>query len=450
VSGIFEPNRRTFLKTAGIAAITGITGATQTVFATPNGALKASDGKYDFDTVYSRIGSKCYKWDNQITRFGAENIQVGMGVATMDFQAAPCITKALADRCAHENWGYSVIQDSLYEAIADWNMARYGFEVDPDSLVISAGVYPAIIAALRTLCEPMSKVLLLTPTYSGFYYHLTHTRTIANESPMIFDNGTYKIDWDDLESRMTPDTHAMIVCNPKNPTGNVWSQADLLRIGQMCLDHQIVVLSDEIHCDFVRSGHTYTPFAALPDKKVVDNSITFKAVSKTFSLAGLKNAYFFSTNSVLLERVESNHRADINALGLVATEAAYREGADWFDQLMPYLDDNHAFVEKYIAENIPLISVTKAQGTYLSWLDVNKAIDAIGAKRLSVSQNGDGYPATLEESVERWFVEKAGVQLNPGSKYGLGASGHMRMNLGTSRTLIKIALDNMASALRSV
>ena len=447
---ISEANRRTFLKAAGLTAIAGATGSANLVFASPNGSLRSADGKFDFDTVYNRIGTDCYKWDDQIDRFGAENIQVGMGVATMDFQAPPCIAEALTRRLSHENWGYPIIQDSFYESIVDWNKNRHGLEVDPDTIVISAGVYPGIIAAIRTFCEPASKVILLTPNYSGFYYHITHTRTVASESPMIFKDGTYEIDWDDLESHMTADAQAMIICNPQNPTGNVWSEDDLLRIGRMCLEHQVVVLSDEIHCDFVRGKSAYTPFAALPDKDVVDNSITFKAISKTFSLAALKNAYFFSTKPVLLGRIKLNHRADINVLGIVATEAAYRHGAEWFDQLLPYIDDNHSYIEQYIDENIPLVSYTRAQGTYLSWLDVSKVIDAIGAEAAVQKRNGVDYPVTAEEYVERWLVEHAGVQLNPGSNYGMRADGHMRMNLGTSRKLIKIALDNINSALQKV
>ena len=148
-----QANRRTFLKTAGVAAIAGATGSANMVFAAPNGSLKSADGKYDFDSIYSRIGTDCYKWDDQIARFGAENIQVGMGVATMDFQAAPCISEALAARCGHENWGYSIIQDTFYDSITQWSKNRHGLELDPDSMVISAGVYPRSQAPVRGGCE---------------------------------------------------------------------------------------------------------------------------------------------------------------------------------------------------------------------------------------------------------------------------------------------------------
>jgi len=453
VSKMSGPNRRSFLKSTAVTALSGtaLSGAAGSSFAAtarPKGSLRLPNGKFDFDSVYSRIGTDCYKWDDQVSRFGADKFKVGMGVASMDFQAAPCVTEALAKRCAHENWGYTVIQDSFYEAIADWNKDRHGLDVDPDSIVISAGVYPGIIAALRTISEPASKVLLMTPAYSGFYFHISHTHTVPNESLMTFKNGRYKIDWADLESRMTPDTQALILCNPHNPTGNVWSKKDLLRLGRLCLANQVVVLADEIHCDLIRSGETYTPFASLPDKAVVANSVTFKALSKTFSLAAMKNAYFFATDPVLLERIKLNHRPDISVLGITANEAAYREGAEWLDQLLVYLDDNHSFVADYIDNHLPLIKYTKAQGTYLSWLDVSQVMSAVDLKKVVAFDSNGDYPATPEEQMEQWFVTHAGVQLNPGSKYGLGGAGHMRMNLGTSRKLIKVALDNIAGALR--
>jgi len=448
-------NRRNFLRSAGLtafagAASTGVLGAELSAVRTSADRPFLENGKFDFDTPYNRFGTQCYKWDDQVRKYGAEKFKIGMGVATMDFQAAPCIAEALAERCAHENWGYMVIPDSFREAIVDWNRDRYGYDLDPGSIEISAGIYPAIIAALRTFVEPGSKVLLQTPAYSGFYYHITHTRTQVNESEMRFKNGRYEIDWEDLESRMTPDTQAMIVCNPHNPTGNVWSEADLLRLGRMCLERNIVVLSDEVHCDLVRTGERYIPFASLPDKEVVDNSVSFKALSKTFSLAAMKNAYFFSTNPVYLERVRSNHRPDINALGVVANEAAYRGGSEYVDQLLPYLDENHAFVERYIKKHIPMLKVTKAQGTYLNWLDVSKVIEATGAAKVTERNRQGGETMTVEDYMENSFVEHAGVQLNPGTKYGAGGPGHMRMNLGTSRQTIRQAMDNIAEAVHQV
>jgi len=448
-------NRRYFLK--GSAALAGSVGAGMTLTGVPTAAAAKEtpyliNGRYDFDTIYSRIGTDCVRWDAQVDTFGP-GMKVGMGIADLDFRAAPCIGEAMQKRMQHENWGY-LSSDlgfrSLKEAISQWNQERHGVAVDPGSIEIASGVHPGLIAALQTFSPPASRVLLMTPTYNGFYTDLTYTGTVANESLMIFEDGKYRIDWDDLKARMTPDTHTMLLCNPQNPTGNVWSEDDLLRIGELCLKNDIVVLADEIHADFVRPGHRYTPFASLPDREIVDNSLTFKAITKTFNLPASKNAYWFSTNPIYLARVKKNHRADINTLGVVANEAAYRHGADWLDQLLEYIDGNHSFVENYLKTNLPEVGYTKAEGTFLSWLHFDGIMDAVGVAERSAASRATDNPMTETQVFEAWLVEHCGVQLNDGEGYGKGGKRCMRMNIGTSRTLIELALDGMRDAIRSV
>jgi len=443
-------SRRAFLRNAGMTAVAGAVG-TSTSRATPSASTsfeRAADTVFDFDTPYSRIGTDCIKWDEQIAKFGKENVAVGMGIADMDFKAAPCIGKALAERCEHENWGYLQTPKSYIESIVAWNKRRYGLEIDPDTVVLSSGVHPALIAAIQTFSPPGSKVLLTTPSYNGFYSDLTFCRVEREDSPMKRVDGRYSIDFEDLERRISHDTNTLILCNPQNPTGNFWSAEDLTRLGELCLERRVILLSDEIHCDFVMKGQKYTPFASLPNKKIVDNSLTFKAASKTFSLAAMKSAWFFSTNPDLLARVKVNHRADINTLGVVANRAALTEGDSWLDQLLPYIDGNHEFVEAYVREKMPLVKYTKAQGTYLAWLDVSQVVDKIGAKeKAAEASKTSPKPVTPEMIVQKWLAENAKVVMTPGAEYGTGGEGHMRMNLGTSRKLIELALNNMASAL---
>ncbi|NNC77923.1 MAG: aminotransferase class I/II-fold pyridoxal phosphate-dependent enzyme [Woeseiaceae bacterium] len=438
-------DRRSFLKGAGMTALAGAVG-TGSVTAAAAETARASGGAYNFDEVYDRFGTECIKWDSQVTKWGDGKIKVGMGIADMDFRNAPCISEALQKRIAHENWGYTRVADSYIESIVDWNRERHGMEVDPDSIVISSGVHPGLIAALNTLCDPAQKVLVNTPTYNGFYGDLRWSRTIANESQMINNDGKWEIDWDDFEARLGPDTPAFLLCNPQNPTGNCWSEEDLMRMGQLCLENQVTVLADEIHCDFVMKGQKYTPFAGLPDKDIVDNSITFKAISKTFSLAAMKNAYWFTTNPVLKDRVRYNHRVDLNTLGMVANEAAYREGAEWLDQLLDYIDGNHEYVQSYMRESLPGMSYTKAEGTYLAWVDVGGVMDKIDAQGKSDASQSSDDPKRPVDIVEEWLVDNAGIQLNPGRNYGPGGETFMRMNLGAPRPLIKTALDSIAEA----
>lgn len=440
-------DRRTFLRSAGVTALFGAAGAKgASATGVERALLQIAPDRYDFDAPFDRVGTDCTKWDGAIAEFG-NRIEVGMGIADMDFPAPPCVTRALAERCAHENWGYLRMPSSYRQAIVDWNARRYGLEIDPDTIELTTGVHVALIAAMHAFVPPGSRVLLTTPVYSGFYSDIRFARTVAEESPMRLVDGRYQIDFDDFERRARR-ANVFILCNPQNPTGNVWSVEDLTRMGEICLEHRVVVLADEIHCDFVSSGHRYTPFASLPNRDIVDNSLTFKAVSKTFNLSAMKAAWYFSTNPDLLERVRSHTRTDLTTLGVVANQAALTEGDDWLDRLVPYLEANHDFAEAYVRDHVPHVRYAKAQGTYLAWLDVSDIVDEIGAVETAAAERArTSNDRTPEQVVQRWLAEHAGVFLSPGSSYGVGGAGRMRMNVATQRANIERALENIAEAL---
>lgn len=451
-------NRRVFLRSAGLSAFAGAVASGASLGPVPAAAAGERtdpvNGKFDFDTIYNRFGSHSVKWDQQVRRFGKGSIEVGMGIADMDFKVAPSITSALLERLQHENWGYLDTEEYLElvgAKVVEWNKKRYGLTIDPKTLVFTTGVHPGLLATLITFSPPGSKVLLNTPTYNGFFSDLTNSRTLAEESLMKKVDGRYAIDFDDFERRITPDVHSFILCNPQNPTGNCWSPEDLTRLGEICLKRNVVVLADEIHCDFVGDGQKYTPFASLPNRAIVDNSITFKAASKSFGLAAHKLAWFFSTNKILLERVKKNLRSDITTLGAVANMGALTGGEEWLDQCNEYVDGNQAFAVDYIAKNIPMIKVVKPQGTYLLWLDCTAVANKIDTRKLAAEANlghGPGDPDLMPETMlERYFVRNARVSLNPGHTYGKGGQDHLRMNIATSRKLVKLAIDNMAKAL---
>ena len=451
-------NRRAFLRNAGLTALAGAAAGHPLTAAESAAALQVpSNGTFDFDTIYNRFGTDSTKFDQQIRVYGKDSVQVGMGIADIDFKAAPAITKAINERVKHENWGYLDMgkwTPMVTESVAAWNKRRYGVTIDPATMQISAGVHPALIAALKAFSPPGSKVLLQTPTYNGFYSDLRESQTIAEESPMKFVNGKFEMDFDDFERRISIDTHSYILCNPQNPTGNCWSAADLMRIGEICLKHRVVVLADEIHCDWVGKGQKYTPFASLPNKAVVDNSLTFKAASKSFGLAAHKIAWFYSTNPALMARVDPHHRADLNTLGLVANLAAVTEGEEWLRQANEYVDANHDLVVNFVNDKIaPMIKVHRAEGTYLTWLDVSGIAEKINSKKLADDYNrtkpANAPRLTPEQMVERYFVKTAKVHLNQGASYGKGGENHMRMNIGTSRKLVELALNNLAAACRN-
>ena len=319
-----------------------------------------------------------------------------MGTADQDFRIAPAITRALRDRIGHENYGYLSIPASYKESIVDWNRRRYGLEIDPDTIQHAPGVHAGVISTLRAFCPPGSKVLMQTPGYNGFYTDIRVVGCVAEESPLKLVNGRYRMDFEDLERRIDHDTHAFILCNPHNPTGNVWSRSDLMTLGEICARRRVVVLADEIHCDFVTKGHAYTPFASLDDEAIVRNSVTFKSVSKSFNLSMMKCAYQFSTNPDYLARIAGvgQHRQAMNTLGIIAAEAAYNECEDWLDQLLEYIDGTLDFVDSYVRSNVPGVETVKPEGTYLAWLDVAKAMEAAGMQRAAEEADGNTTPGT--------------------------------------------------------
>ncbi len=444
-----ELDRRAFLRSAGTAALAGALGTTPAGAAAPvlGSAAQPDGARYDFDTVYSRIGTDSSKWDRQIARYGRDQVQVGMGTADQDFRSAPAITRALRARVEHENYGYMTIPDAYRQSIVNWNRRRYGLDIDPETIRNSAGVHPAIISTLRAFCPPRSKVLLLAPAYDGFYADIRIVDTVAEESPLRLVNGRYEIDFDDFERRIDHDVHAFLLCNPHNPTGNVWSREDLTRLGEICTRRRVVVLADEIHCDFVTAGNTYTPYATLQDAEIVRNSITYKSVSKSFNLSAMRCAYLFSTNPDYLDRITGpgQLRQAMSTLSIVAAQAAYDECEEWLDQLVDYIDGTQTAVESFVRSSMPHVRMVKPEGTYLAWLDVSDAMRVVDVTPTAA----DDASSTPEALFQRYLVEHAHIHINPGSSYGLGGSGRMRMNIATSRKLVELALTNIAAALQN-
>lgn len=442
-------NRRDFMKSAGVTAIAGATAtvANQATAQTASDTYpRLANGNYDFDTVYNRVGSNCSRWDSPPRNYPNGEFEYGMGVASMDFECAPCITEALQERVSHHSWGYLSTTDPLREEIVKWTGEHHGVDLGTNELTLSDGVYPGVVAALRAFVPTGSKVLITTPAYSGFYVMARRANVGTVDSQMRYVNGRYEFDYDDLEAKMTPDVRAVIVCNPQNPTGNVWRQEELLRLGRLALEKNVLVIADEIHCDVVRTGHKIVPFASLPDRAVVNNSVTMTAISKTFNLAGMKCAHYYSKNPTLLARVDQFHAAELSTLGVVATEAAYKHGREWFDQANAYMDDTHTFIENYIRQNIPALGYTRNEGTYMTFLDFRKVLAAIDAEEQARAHG----LRSAEHYLQDWLVHNSGVYLNPGSNYGAGGEGHMRMNIASSRRVVADVMGAMATAINKV
>jgi cystathionine beta-lyase len=461
-------DRRSFLRNAGLSGGVLALGPLAASLAATGQASAApmAGGRYDFDTPYNRVGFDDIKWDGAIRTEHMSRIVAGMGIADMDFRCYPGITDALRKRIQHESWGYLDMGSpgpvAFQEGLINWNRKRYGITaMTKDNVGITTGVHAGIMATLRAYAPQGSKVLMATPIYNGFYYDIMGSKLIANESLMHYNNGRYEIDWDDFERRMTPDTKVSILCNPQNPVGRAWTKDELHRYGELCLKHNIKVLADEIHCDFITHGNKYTPFSTLDDKAIVANSITFKSGSKSFSLAAMKCAWFFTTDPEMFKAVSFWNRADLTTLGMMAEQAAYAGGENWLNQCVDYIDGNQAFANDYIKKNIPLIKVgQKPEGTYLAWLDISGVAQKIGAERLAEAENRKPQPisfltgkttiVTQEDMVQHWLAKNAYVALEAGTSFGKGGQGHMRMNTATSRRTLTAALDSIAAATKNL
>jgi cystathionine beta-lyase len=467
-------DRRSFLARAGVLALSPLAAniAANAKAAAAPAAGQSANGKFDFDTPLNRLGTDSVHWDMPVRDEKMSKIVAGMGVADMDFRCAPSITAALQKRVAFPNWGYNMIDGDLFignaggsdfiKGIIAWNKKRYGItNIDPKMLGITPGVIPGIVAALQAFAPRGSKVLMVTPSYVGFYAAIGFTKTVPEESPMKMVNGRYEIDWTDLERRMTPAVKVSIICNPHNPGGRAWTREELTRYGQLCNKHNIIVLSDEIHCDFISKGHKYVPYASL-DKALVDNSITFKSGSKSFSLAAMKCAWFFSTNPKLFEATNAASFPSISNPAMVAEQAAYAGGEEWLNQCVDYIDANLDFAHDYVTRNLPLVKTgNKPEGTYLMWLDVSGVADKIGAKKMMDEANAKtplpvnpltGQPVVTTEGdiVSHWLAKNAYVFMESGSGFGKVGANYVRMNVATPRVTLKAGLDSVAAALKNL
>ncbi|MXX07687.1 MAG: aminotransferase class I/II-fold pyridoxal phosphate-dependent enzyme [Gammaproteobacteria bacterium] len=449
MSNVYRFDRRSFLKQAGIAAVAGSLGTATSIQAQENGASRSSGSGYNFDEIYNRIGTDCSKWDGQIERWG-EQLKIPMGVADMDFRVAPAITEALKKRIDHEVYGYMAVPDSYRDSIVNWNERRYGTVIERDMLQSSPALLPGLLAALRAFNPPGAKVVMQTPGYNGFFSTI-RKGFVIEENPLREVNGVYEMDFDDLDRKLAQDdVHTFILCNPHNPVGNCWDRATLTELGELCARHNVIVLADEIHCDFVNAGQEYVPYANLADDLVM-NSVTFKSASKSFNLAAFKDAYMFSHNPEFMSRIRAvGDNATVNSLGMIGSQAALEDGDDWMDALQVYLSDNAAYASAFINEQIPHMSCNRPEGTYLAWLNVEPLIERIGAVETAAAETTARGPdqdeVTPEMIAERYLIETSGVKLNPGSAYW--GSGRMRMNLGLARPLLEEALGRIQGAMQ--
>lgn len=402
---------------------------------------------YDFDEVLNRVGVNSIKWDGAIAKYGREKVKVPMTIADMDFKQMPEVKEAFMERIQYESYGYETVPDSYYDAIIKWNNEQYGLEIKKKWIKNSSGLTAAMSPAMRALNRTGGKVVIMTPTYSGFIKEIKNAGMRVVMSPMKKSGNRWVFDLADLENQIDNETKCLILCNPNNPTGECWTADELRALGDVCLRHDVTVLSDEIWAGSIRKDKKFTPYASL-GKKYAANSITYQSAAKLFNQPMLKTSYFFSENEKLLDAVmeKGGHHDEVNVFGIIATEVAFTKGHRWAMQMNNYVDENFEYMDEYINKQgkLPGISFIKPEGIYLAWLDCRELINKIIPNHTLASNQSP------EAFISEWLMENAGVQINPGGAYGNGSDGYLRMNIAVPRVHLKLALDNLNVALEQI
>jgi len=390
--------------------------------------------KYNFDEVIDRTNYHSVKWDELETRFGAKDV-LPMWVADMEFRSPKPVIEAIKKAAGHGIYGYTSRPDSYYQAIIQWMERRHHWRVKKDWLAFSPGVVPALSFMIRAFTQPGDKVVVQPPVYYPFFKVIENSGCHVVNNPLKLANKKYFMDYDDLERKIDdPRVKLLILCSPHNPVGRVWQKEELIILGEICLEHNIIVVSDEIHADFLFEGNKHIPFASI-SPAFAHHSITCTAPSKTFNLAGLQTSTIIIPNKKyykIYENILDGFALDENnVFGLVALEAAYRHGEEWLEQLLPYLNENLEFLMKYFSERIPKIKVIKPEGTYLIWLD---------CRQLGLNS----------KDLNNFMIKKAKVALDDGYWFGAEEKGFMRINIACPRSFLEEGLKRIERAVNSM
>ena len=388
--------------------------------------------KYDFDKVIDRRGTCCMKWDGVRSRFPQNPDAFPMWVADMDFQSPQEVVDAIVERAKHPIYGYASPYNEFNEVTAEWVMKRYHWKISPDRVAFSGGgVLPALSVILNAFTTPGDKVIIQTPVYYPFGEIISNNGRFVVENQLKYDGTRYVMDLEDFEKKTAdPKTKLLFLCNPHNPVSRVYTREELIELGKICKKNHIIIASDEIHADLIYRGHTHIPIGSIKD--FADITLTAIAPSKTFNLAGMQGAAVIAPNPELFSaydiQLRKNRVQNISLFGLVAYTAAYKYGEEYVEQLIDYLWDNYLFLDKYLKENTPKITVQKPEGTYLMWMDCSKL--GLDAKQL-----------------DDFFVNQAQLALDNGIWFG-GASSdvYMRMNIACPRALLAEGLDRLKKA----
>ncbi len=384
--------------------------------------------KYNFDNLRDRRGTYSYKWDVPAD-------VLPMWVADMDFETAPEVKAAILNRAEHGVFGYSYTPYEYFESICDFWEKRHGYRFDINDMIYASGVVAAISSIVRKLTTPAEKVLIQPPVYNIFYNSIYNSGRYIAENELKLINGKYSIDFDDFEKKVSdPQLTLFILCNPHNPVGKVFTKEELLKMGELCKKYGVIVLSDEIHCEFTYPKKTYTTFPSVSDV-CRDNSVTLISPSKSFNIAGLGAACAIAHDPLIRQRVyrglNTDEVGEPNAFAIQASIAAYREGESWLEEMLDYVEENKRFAKDYIKNNIPCLSVPQTNATYLLWVDAGK----IGIDSVTLCDR---------------LIKEVGIKLSDGLEYGECGRYFIRINLATSRANIEKGLSRLKKGIENI
>jgi len=397
---------------------------------------------FDFDQVFSREDTSATKWgmmqdehdpfvSHPTDLFRGEHRVLPMWVADMDFASPPPVVEALIARAQHGIYGYTYRSDTYNQAVVNWMNKRYGWKILPEWICATPGVVPALNLLVRTFVAPGERVLVQPPVYYPFFSAIKNNGGEIAENPLLFEDGRYRMDFRGLEKIASdPRVKMAILCSPHNPVGRVWTADELLRFGEICLRNNVLVVSDEIHGDLIYPGYKFVPLANLSNE-LAQNAIVCTAPSKTFNLAGLKASNIIIPNATLREKFDrtilNNGLLGMNAFSAVAVEAAYNHGDEWLEEMLKYVEGNLRYLQEFISQHIPQLSVIEPEGTYLVWLD---------CRRLELDRAG----------LRRLFLNEAKVYLDEGSIFGAQGEGFQRINIACPRSILTDALERIRQA----
>lgn len=386
--------------------------------------------QYDFDTPIDRTHTWSIKHDFKKENGKADDI-LPLWVADMDFRSPDSVVEALKKAVDHGIFGYSRADESYFDAVAAWYQKRHHLTLQPEWMTCTPGIVFALSIAVRAFTQEGDAVLIQPPVYHPFSRAILRNKRTLVENPLVLKDGHYEMDLEDLEQKVL-DEHVklMILCNPHNPVGRVWTREELTALADICLRHHVYVISDEIHGDFVWQGHEQTPYASISEEACL-HSMMCTAPSKTFNLAGMATSNLFIPDPEMRRKFRSElldvGQENMNRLGLFACRAAYEGGGEWLDQLIGYLVGNLALVRDFCKNRVPQIQLVEPEGTYLAWLDCREL-------------------GMTDDELMAFFSNEAKVWLDPGTHSGEQGSGFMRFNLGSSRSVIAQALDQIEAA----